>query len=82
MVNGYGFIFRFLWGIGTSHNTTDVMEFMEYSHYERSACIDIALNHSDTYYNIIRAYNQAINSRASQKSSDGGNRHIVQMIWP
>ena len=75
MVFVHIFIFnpRFLWGIGTSHNTTDVMEFVEYSHYERSACIDITLNHSETYYNIIRAYNQAINSRASQKSSDGGN---------
>ena len=63
--------YRFLWGIGTSPNDTDVMEWREYEHYEKWACVDIALNHSDTYYNTIAAYNKALNSRRTEKTSDG-----------
>lgn len=62
---------RFLWGIGSYPNGTDIMEFVEYDHYTRSACVDIQLNHSSTYYNVIKAYNKAINSRQSNVSSDG-----------
>ena len=48
------------------------MEFREYEPWTKAACVDIALNHSDTYYNVIAAYNKALNSRRSEDSSDGG----------
>ena len=62
---------RYLWSIGTSPNATDVMDWREYEHYEKWACVDLALNHSDTYYNTIAAYNKALNSRRTEKTSDG-----------
>ena len=64
-------MFRFLWAVGTSPNGTDVMDWKEFDGHEKSACANIQLNHTDTYYNTIAAYNKALNSRRSEKTSDG-----------
>jgi hypothetical protein len=50
----------------------DVMEWKEFAHWEKSACVDIALNHSQKYYNYVRSYHQALNSRSTNMSSSGG----------
>ena len=47
------------------------MEWKEFDGHEKSACVNIQLNHTDTYYNTIAAYNKALNSRRSEKTSDG-----------
>ena len=70
--NVYMTVLRFLWAVGTSPNGTDVMDWEEFNGHTKWACQDIPLNHSDTYYNTIAAYNKALNSRRSEKSSDGG----------
>ena len=67
---------RFLWSIGSSPNDTDVMDWVQFEHYEKWACVDIALNHSETYYNTIAAYNKALNSRRTEKVSDGSTLPI------
>ena len=47
------------------------MDWKEFDGQEKSACANIQLNHTDTYYNTIAAYNKALNSRRSEKTSDG-----------
>jgi hypothetical protein len=68
------FVFSYMWAIGSSPNLTipDIMEWKQFDHWHRSACVDIPLNHSQKYYNYVRAYNQALNSRSTNMTSDGG----------
>ena len=85
---------RFLWAVGTSPNATDVMDWQEYGAQVKWACADVQLNHSDTYYNTIAAYNKALNSRRSEATSDGSMANqtknynwkfdancILQLLW-
>ena len=64
--------FRYQWGIGSTPDWPDIMEFKTFPYYIRSSCIAIPLQHAHKYYNIIKAYNKAINPISVNKSSDGG----------
>ena len=52
------------------------MDWREYNHWQNQDCVNIALTHSHKYYNYVRAYNQALNSRSTNKTSDGSRQHI------
>ena len=55
------------------------MDWQEYDGHTKWACKDIQLNHTDTYYNTIAAYNKALNSRRSEKTSDGS--WAIKKVW-
>ena len=42
------------------------------SRYDKSACTDAALKHNKTYYSTVFAYNNALNSKPTNSTSDGG----------
>ena len=67
-------LFSYHWAIASAPDLTipDVMDWRVYNHWHRSDCVDVPLTHAHKYYNYVRAYNQALNSRSTNKTSDGG----------
>ena len=64
--------FSFMWGIGTQPDKDDIVGFKTMTRYEKSGCTAAALEHNNTYYSTVIAYNNALNSKPAQASSDGG----------
>ncbi|WAR20843.1 hypothetical protein MAR_014817 [Mya arenaria] len=62
---------RFLWGVGTSPQKDDIVAFHNLTRYDKSSCSPASLQHNDIYYSTVLAYNNALNSKASNSSSDG-----------
>ena len=72
------------WGIGSAENLTvpDMMDWRMYDHWHIKDCVDIPLNHSQKYYNYVKAYNKALNARSTQIHSDGSKRVPVRLsLW-
>ena len=65
-------IFRFLWGVGTHPERDDIVKVRNLTQYETSGCTPANLQHNMTYYSTVVAYNHALNSKATNGSSDGG----------
>ncbi|WAR20850.1 CRB-like protein [Mya arenaria] len=62
---------RFLWGVGTSPQKDDIVAFHNLTRYDKSSCSPANLQHKHIYYSTVLAYNNALNSKASNSSSDG-----------
>ncbi|WAQ98196.1 hypothetical protein MAR_022569, partial [Mya arenaria] len=62
---------RFVWGVGTSPQKDDIVMFHNLTRYDKSSCYLVNLQHNHTYYSTVLAYNNALNSKASNSSSDG-----------
>ena len=71
---------RFLWGVGTKAGSDDVVKFRNLTQYDKSGCAPAALDHNRTYYSTVFAYNNALNSKATNGSSDGGRVIVLHMI--
>ena len=64
--------FRYLWGVGTRPGVDDIVKFKNLTQYDKSDCAAATLVHNKTYYSTVFAYNNALNSKAANASSDGG----------
>jgi len=62
----------FLWGVGTFPGKVDVIPYQNLTRYDKSACVPTTLHHNTTYYSTVVAYNNALNSKPTNSSSDGG----------
>ncbi|XP_053407458.1 uncharacterized protein LOC123547213 isoform X2 [Mercenaria mercenaria] len=62
---------RFLWGVGTKAGEDNVVKFHNLTRYEKSSCAPATLAHNRMYYSTVFAYNNALNSKSTNSSSDG-----------
>ncbi|WAR20773.1 DNER-like protein [Mya arenaria] len=62
---------KFLWGVGTSQQMDDIVAFHNLTRYDKSSCSPANLQHKHIYYSTVLAYNNALNSKTSNSSSDG-----------
>ena len=63
---------RFIWGVGTSPGIDDIVQFKNLTQYDKSSCSPAIMEHNQTYYSTVFAYNNALNSKVTNASSDGG----------
>ncbi|XP_045189288.2 uncharacterized protein LOC123546793 [Mercenaria mercenaria] len=62
---------RFLWGAGTAPGKDDVVNFHNLTRYDKSGCSSVKLQHNHSYFSTVFAYNNALNSKAANATSDG-----------
>lgn len=63
---------RFLWGVGTLPGVDNVAKYKNFTQYDKSGCVPATLEHNKIYYSTVFAYNNALNSKATNGTSDGG----------
>ena len=58
------------------------MGFKPLTHYDKSDCAATTLEHNMTYYSTVLAYNNALNAKTANASSDGGISQLVHNFFP
>ena len=66
--------------MGTKPGLQDVLTLRNLTQYEKSACAAAVLEHNKTYYSTVFAYNNALNSKSTNGSSDGGTVVVVYTV--
>lgn len=66
---------RYVWGVGTLPGKDDILAFHNLTRTEKSSCSSVTLKHNSTYYSTTLSYNNALNSKASNSSSNGGKTY-------
>ncbi|XP_061177745.1 uncharacterized protein LOC133186528 [Saccostrea echinata] len=62
---------EFIWGVGSAPELDDIVPFRNFSHHTKMGCAEAILKHNKTYYSTVIAFNDALNSKKSNGSSDG-----------
>lgn len=69
-----------MWGVGSGPQLDDISQFKNVSHHTKIGCTDVILKHNTTYYSTVIAFNDALNSKHSNGSSDGGKYIILLLL--
>ena len=64
--------------MGSKPESDDIVQYQNYSHYTKEDCAPVHLEHNKTYYSTVIAFNDALNSRKSNGSSNGGNEKLFK----
>lgn len=62
---------RFLWGVGRLPGRDDIVKFHNLTRYDKSSCAPATLLHNQSYFSTVFSYNNALNSKSANSSSDG-----------
>ena len=73
---------RYLWGVGTLPGKDDIVTYHNLTRYDKSSCLPTVLHHNTTYYSTVIAYNNALNSKPTNSSSDGGFYNKTDLNYP
>ncbi|KAL4222206.1 hypothetical protein ACF0H5_018244 [Mactra antiquata] len=71
---------RYVWGVGTSVGSENVVKFHNLTRYDKSSCAQALLSHNTMYYSTVFAYNNALNSKSANNTSDGGNYCLFTIL--
>jgi len=74
LIEKYVLLYSFLWGVGTDPGKDDIVKYHNMTRYDKSACASVTLRHNTIYYSTVVAYNNALNSKPANSSSDGGKQ--------
>lgn len=66
-----------MWGVGTHPQKDDIVPFKNMSKFVRHSCIPANLRHNVTYFSTVVAINDALNTKRSNSSSDGGMKMVL-----